>query len=185
VIRAWPALDGPRRRQQGPTQADPLRSAQGRRRDHDRARPRARDRILVTCRISVPCRGQQRGREVGRRPPACLAAREQRLRLAESLRVITKSHKLDASSAKPVERPAKYLVNNTQLLHCDRALAEGLPIATSAPAGISSRIGWAEPAPDGLQPRVALCRQGRAEPAVTPSAAAEARQVIDLARVEP
>jgi hypothetical protein len=28
-----------------------------------------------------------------------------------------KSHKLDASSVKPVERAAKYLVNNTQLLH--------------------------------------------------------------------
>jgi hypothetical protein len=41
-----------------------------------------------------------------------------------------KSHKLDASSAKPVKRAAKYLVNNTQLLHYDRALAEGLPIAT-------------------------------------------------------
>jgi hypothetical protein len=41
-----------------------------------------------------------------------------------------KSHKLDAKSTKPVERAAKYLANNTQFLHYDRALADGLPIAT-------------------------------------------------------
>ena len=55
--------------------------------------------------------------------------------LAKSLRAMANSHKLDASAAKPVERAAKYLVNNTQLLHYDRALADGLPIATGVIEG--------------------------------------------------
>ena len=55
--------------------------------------------------------------------------------VAKSLRAMIKSHKLDASAAKPVERAAKYLVNNTQLLHYDRALADGLPIATGVIEG--------------------------------------------------
>jgi hypothetical protein len=55
--------------------------------------------------------------------------------VAKSLRAMIRSHKLDADSAKPVERAAKYLVNNTQLLHYDRALADGLPIATGVIEG--------------------------------------------------
>jgi hypothetical protein len=55
--------------------------------------------------------------------------------VAKSLRAMIKSHALDADAAKPVERAATYLVNNTQLLHYDRALAEGLPIATGVIEG--------------------------------------------------
>jgi len=46
-----------------------------------------------------------------------------------------KSHQLDVHSAKPVERAARYLVKNTRLLHYDRALADGLPIATGVIEG--------------------------------------------------
>ena len=46
-----------------------------------------------------------------------------------------KRHALNASAAKPVNRAARYLVNNSQLLHYDRALAEGLPIATGVIEG--------------------------------------------------
>jgi len=55
--------------------------------------------------------------------------------LAKSLRAMIKSHALDADAAKPVKRAATYLVNNTKLLHYDRALAEGLPIATGVIEG--------------------------------------------------
>jgi hypothetical protein len=55
--------------------------------------------------------------------------------VAKSLRLMIKSHALDAKAAKPVERAAKYLVRNTDLLHYDRALAEGLPIATGVIEG--------------------------------------------------
>ena len=55
--------------------------------------------------------------------------------VAKSLRAMIKSYELDADAAKPVERAAKYLVNNTRLLHYDRALAEGLPIATGVIEG--------------------------------------------------
>lgn len=55
--------------------------------------------------------------------------------VAKSLRAMITSHALDAEAAKPVERAATYLVNNTQLLHYDRALAEGLPIATGVIEG--------------------------------------------------
>ena len=41
----------------------------------------------------------------------------------------------DADSAKPVEKAAGYLVKNTRYLHYDRALAEGLPIATGVIEG--------------------------------------------------
>lgn len=54
---------------------------------------------------------------------------------ARSLRQMIKSHDLDAKAAKPVERAAKYLIRNTDLLHYDRALAEGLPIATGVIEG--------------------------------------------------
>lgn len=46
-----------------------------------------------------------------------------------------RSHALDAKAAKPVERAANYLVRNTDLLHHDRTLAEGLPIATGVIEG--------------------------------------------------
>jgi hypothetical protein len=55
--------------------------------------------------------------------------------LAKSLRAMSKSHGLDADAAKPVEQAATYLVNNTRLLHYDRALADGLPIATGVVEG--------------------------------------------------
>lgn len=55
--------------------------------------------------------------------------------IAKSLRLMIKSHKLDAQGAKPVERAARYLVKNTRLLHYDRALADGLPIATGVIEG--------------------------------------------------
>lgn len=55
--------------------------------------------------------------------------------IAKSLRLMIKSHDLDATRAKPVERAASYLVKNTRLLHYDRALADGLPIATGVIEG--------------------------------------------------
>jgi hypothetical protein len=55
--------------------------------------------------------------------------------VAKSLRAMIKRHALNASAAKPVNRAARYLVNNSQLLHYDRALAEGLPIATGVIEG--------------------------------------------------
>ena len=55
--------------------------------------------------------------------------------VAKSLRQMIKSHALDALAAKPVERAAKYLVRNTDFLHYDRALADGLPIATGVIEG--------------------------------------------------
>jgi hypothetical protein len=55
--------------------------------------------------------------------------------IAKSLRLMIKRHKLDTAQAAPVERAARYLVKNTRLLHYDRALAEGLPIATGVIEG--------------------------------------------------
>ena len=55
--------------------------------------------------------------------------------IAKSLRLMIKSHGLDAATAKPVEKAAGYLVKNTRFLHYDRALAEGLPIATGVIEG--------------------------------------------------
>ncbi len=55
--------------------------------------------------------------------------------LAKGLRAMVKSHAMDADAAQPVERAATYLVNNAKLLHYDRALAEGLPIATGVIEG--------------------------------------------------
>jgi len=55
--------------------------------------------------------------------------------IAKSLRLMIASHGLDAKAAKPVERAANYLVKNTRLLHYDRALADGLPIATGVIEG--------------------------------------------------
>lgn len=42
---------------------------------------------------------------------------------------------LDPAAARPVEKAAVYLVGHTQLLHYDRALADGLPIATGVSEG--------------------------------------------------
>lgn len=66
--------------------------------------------------------------------------------VAKSLRRMIKSHELDAQAAKPVECAANYLVRNTRLLHYDRALADGLPIATGVIEGacrylIQDRLG--------------------------------------------
>lgn len=55
--------------------------------------------------------------------------------IAKSLRKMIDTHGLDASAAAPVERAIEYLVNNTRLLHYDRALADGLPIATGVIEG--------------------------------------------------
>ncbi|MEO8841000.1 MAG: ISKra4 family transposase [Kofleriaceae bacterium] len=55
--------------------------------------------------------------------------------VAKSLRQMIKSHNLDENAAKPVERAVKYLVRNTDFLHYDRALADGLPIATGVIEG--------------------------------------------------
>jgi hypothetical protein len=54
---------------------------------------------------------------------------------------MSKSHGLDADAAKPVEQAATYLVNNTRLLHYDRALADGLPIATGVIEGACRYLG--------------------------------------------
>jgi hypothetical protein len=77
---------------------------------------------------------------------------------------------LDATTARPVERAARYLVNNTKLLHYDRALADGLPIATGVIEGAcrpprhrpSAALADADP-PGELDRRVIdhLARTGR------------------------
>jgi hypothetical protein len=55
--------------------------------------------------------------------------------ISKSLRAMIKTHGLDVNAAKPVVRAAEYLVNNTRLMHYDRALFEGLPIATGVIEG--------------------------------------------------
>ena len=55
--------------------------------------------------------------------------------IAKSMRLMAKSHELDAAAARPVENAARYLVKHTRLLHYDRALADGLPIATGVIEG--------------------------------------------------
>jgi hypothetical protein len=55
--------------------------------------------------------------------------------LAKSLRGMIVRHGLDAKAAKPVVKCASYLVKNTRWLHYDRALADGLPIATGVIEG--------------------------------------------------
>jgi hypothetical protein len=55
--------------------------------------------------------------------------------IAKSLRLMIKSHGLDAAAAKPVTKAAGYLVRNTHFLHYDRALADGFPIATGVIEG--------------------------------------------------
>jgi hypothetical protein len=55
--------------------------------------------------------------------------------IAKSLRLMIKSHRLEATAARPVEKAAAYLVKHTRLLQHDRALADGLPIATGVIEG--------------------------------------------------
>ncbi len=55
--------------------------------------------------------------------------------LARSLRAMIQRHGLTPSAAKPVEKAAAYLAHNARLLHYDRALADGLPIATGVIEG--------------------------------------------------
>lgn len=55
--------------------------------------------------------------------------------IAKSLRAMITSHNLDEATAAPVEAAATYLVNHTRELHYDRALADGLPIATGVIEG--------------------------------------------------
>jgi len=51
----------------------------------------------------------------------------------------------ERAAAKSVKKAASYLVSNTRLLHYDRALADGLPIATGVIEGTSSRTAWVVP----------------------------------------
>ena len=55
--------------------------------------------------------------------------------VAKSLRLMVASHGLDKKAAAPVAKCASYLVKNTHWLHYDRALANGLPIATGVIEG--------------------------------------------------
>jgi hypothetical protein len=55
--------------------------------------------------------------------------------VAKSMRLMVKRHRLDATAGKPVARAAAYLVKHTRLLHYDRALTDGLPIATGVIEG--------------------------------------------------
>jgi len=55
--------------------------------------------------------------------------------IAKSLRSMIKRRGLDPSAARPVEKAAKYFVRATRMLHYDRALADGLPIATGVIEG--------------------------------------------------
>jgi len=55
--------------------------------------------------------------------------------LAKSLRGMIVRHGLDAKTAKPVVTCANYLVKHARWLHYDRALADGLPIATGVIEG--------------------------------------------------
>ena len=55
--------------------------------------------------------------------------------VAKGLRQMIKTHALTAKAAKPVRRAAKYLSSNSELLQYDRALADGLPIATGVIEG--------------------------------------------------
>ncbi|HEX7454211.1 MAG TPA: ISKra4 family transposase [Polyangiaceae bacterium] len=55
--------------------------------------------------------------------------------IAKSLRGMVLSQGLDAKAARPVVKCAKYLVKNARWLHYDRALADGLPIATGVIEG--------------------------------------------------
>lgn len=92
--------------------------------------------------------------------------------IAKSMRLMAKSHNLDAAAVRPVEKAASYLVKHTRLLHYDRALADGLPIATGgssrARAATSCRTEWAVPAHAGRSrvPR-RFCAFARCERAAT------------------
>jgi hypothetical protein len=55
--------------------------------------------------------------------------------IAKSMRLLATRHGLDATATRPVEKAAAYLVQHTRLLHYDRALADGLPIATGVIEG--------------------------------------------------
>jgi hypothetical protein len=55
--------------------------------------------------------------------------------IAKGLRAMIVRHVLDAKAAKPVVKCASYLVKNARWLHYDRALADGLPIATGVIEG--------------------------------------------------
>jgi hypothetical protein len=55
--------------------------------------------------------------------------------IAKSMRLMAKTHDLDKAGAAPVEKADAYLAKHTRLLHYDRALADGLPIATGVIEG--------------------------------------------------
>jgi hypothetical protein len=118
--------------------------------------------------------------------------------IAKSLRAMIETHELDADAAEPVEVAAKYLVNNTRLLHYDRALAEshrralvdrrcrgGFAAACAAferrlrrLLAVSSREGTR------THPPITLCRRQHPKPAAASAATPEARQVIETPPVE-
>jgi hypothetical protein len=55
--------------------------------------------------------------------------------IAKSMRLMAKTRGLDKETSARVEKAAGYLVKHTRLLHYDRALADGLPIATGVIEG--------------------------------------------------
>jgi hypothetical protein len=55
--------------------------------------------------------------------------------IGKSLRGMVERHELDAKAAAPVIKCTNYLVKNGRWLHYDRALADGLPIATGVIEG--------------------------------------------------
>ena len=94
--------------------------------------------------------------------------------VAKSMRLMAKHHGLDATAARPVEKAAAYLIKYTRLLHYDRALADGLPIATGVIEGACrylvqdrmGRTGRAGRSP--AQRRFCACaRSGRAATSTT------------------
>ncbi len=55
--------------------------------------------------------------------------------VAKSMRLMAERHGLDAAATRPVAKAAAYLVKHSRLLHYDRALADGVPIATGVIEG--------------------------------------------------
>jgi hypothetical protein len=75
------------------------------------------------------------GRDMGAAAAPRAADRHPRRRGRQSLRGMIARHGLDEQTATPVMKCASYLVKHTRLLQYDRALADGLPIATRRDRG--------------------------------------------------
>jgi len=88
--------------------------------------------------------------------------------LARTLRRQADDRGLSTKACQPVERCAKYLLNKTRYLHYDRALAEGLPIATGVIEGacrhlVASRMDsarWSLPGAEAILRLRALVLNG-------------------------